>query len=332
MQLHVLQGMAKIERRFWTDPKVTRYLTERRAGGLKEIPPALIARQKAVDVAVKDLLARNIAAETVQLAGVGVGSADELVRIAQALTAAGREVEIHALEWNPELVYAANAALREAGIRGQVSQGDMSRAGDLASILEPAPHLLVDHWAGCYDPLIVQKARYAFIREQAQTTILAAVITDEWGVGRMIRGERERNEATMAALLPRLDEATGGLAEHDGRTCFVYPSQLRVARRFRARGAWAATELSALYGWLSTLLPSRMSIGPAAITLPDGQDALRISAPYGAALQVWTCRYPLAALKRAASDAGWHVAMQESTLFGAGAVMLLSIAKKTRLS
>lgn len=321
-QLAVLQGMAEIEGRFWTDPKVTRYLAERRAGGLKEIPPALVARKKAVDIAVQDLQSRVPESETIQLAGVGVGSADELIRIAEALLAAGRNVRTHALEWNPQLVAEANTALQEAGIQGQVIQGDMDRTEDLERILDPVPHLLIDHWAGCYDSLVIQKARYAFIREQARTAILTAVITDEWGVGKMISGESARNKATMAALLPRLDQFKGGLVEHEGENYFVYPSQLHVARRLLANRVWPVTQLSALYGWLSTMLPARISFGPVKISFPDGQDALRISAPYGAALQVWTCRYPLAALKSAATSAGWYVALEESTLFGAGAVLL----------
>lgn len=318
----LLQAMAEVERRFWTDARVTRYLAERRAGGLKEIPPALLARQKAVDVAVQDLQRRVPKGETVRLAGIGVGSADELIRMAVALRAAGREVAVNGLEWNRLLVAEANAALQEAGIPGRVSQGDMDRPEDLERICKPAPHLLVDHWAGCYDSLIIQKARYAFIREQGVPAILTAVITDAWGVGKMIRGERERNHATMAALLTKLERIEGGLLAHDGHTHFVYPSQLAVARRLR-EGGWPAAQLSALYGWLSTLLPARIALGPVAVNLPDGQDALRVSAPYGAALQVWTCRYPLAALQAAATSTGWSLARQESTLFGAGAVLLL---------
>ncbi len=140
----------------------------------------------------------------------------------------------------------------------------------------------------------------------------------------MIRGERARNAATMAALLPRLDQVAGGLAELDGETCYAYPSQLRMACRLRARCVCCAAELSALYGWLSTLLPARMSLGSLALSLPDGQDALRVSAPYGAALQVRTCRYPLAALKDAAACTGWRIALEAPTLFGAGAVLLLT--------
>ncbi len=322
-QRAVLQGMAEIERRFWRAPQVTRYLAERRAGGLREIPPALLARHQAVRVAVSYLQERAPAGETVRLAGVGVGSGEELVRIATALAAQGRNVEVNALEWNEALVAEANAELQEAGVRGQVVWGNMDSADDLERILAPAPHLLIDHWAGCYDNLVVQKARYAFIRERAHTAILTAVLTDEWGVGRMISGERKRNLATMAALVHRLGQVQGGLIEQEGEACFAYPSQLRVARRLLPLGRRPAARLSAIHGWLSTLLPAEMSLGPLRIRLPDGQDALRVSAPYGATLQVRTCRYPLAALKGAAISAGWRAAREESTLFGAGAVLLL---------
>ncbi len=322
-QLAVLQEMVKIEAQFWSTPQVTHYLAERRAGGLKEIPPALVARQKAVDMAVRDLLSRVPAIETIRLAGIGVGSADELIRTAGALRAQGRDVEICGLELNPQLAAEANAALREAGIRGQVVQGDMDRAEDLQRILESAPHLLIDHWAGCYDSLVIQQARYALIRRQAQTAILTAILTEEWGVGKMISGEMKRNLATMTALWHKLDEAGDGLSEDEGRIHFVYPSQLQLARRLHGKKLCPAPWVAALYGWLSTMLPARIAFGPVVIHFPDGQDALRVSAPYGATLQARTCRYSLATLRKAALSTGWYIAQEELTLFGAGAVLLL---------
>ena len=207
IQIDILQGMHRVEEAFWTSSTVTAYLAERRAGGLKEIPPALLARKRAVNMAVEHLLTTTPKIQTIRLGGIGVGSGDEMVQIGQMLMAKGKSVEVRALELNHELVSEANRALQEAQIAGEVVHGSMNTGEDLQRICLFKPHLIVDHWAGCYDSLPIQKARFALIREQLpQTAILFAAITDEWGVGKMIAGEKQRNTETVQALLERVEQ------------------------------------------------------------------------------------------------------------------------------
>jgi hypothetical protein len=324
VQREVLLGMRRVEGAYWTSPAVTAYLAERRSGGLKEIPPALLARRRAVDLAIDYLLASVPKTETTRLAGLGVGSGDELVQIGQGLLARGRDVEIKALELNADLVCEANRALQTAQIRGEVLCGSMNDPSVLGQLLAFRPHLIIDHWAGCYDSLPIQKARFGLIREQLpDTAYLFCLITDEWGVGRMIAGERKRNAETVQELVGRTDPVDGGIVQVDGRVLYAYPSQLQLMRRLKEGGSPLASRRAAAHGFLSTLLPREIRLGPWTLVLADGQDALRVSAPYGAALQVWSCRYPLRILQEATASAGWALRLKAETLFGAGAAMLL---------
>lgn len=326
VQVGLLEEMRLVENAFWSSPAVTWYLAERRSGGLKEIPPALLARRSAVRVALDYIQRRGLDDHSpVRVGGIGVGSADELVQIGSALQSqAGIAVEVRAIELNGTLVQEANQALQSAGISGQVIQGSMSDPDQLKWVLDLNPSVLVDHWAGCYTHWMIQRARYAFIGQVApRVAIVTGVITDQWGVLNMIRGELARNRQT-AARLNQLQPLEAGIHELDGEGYFVYPGQ--VERFRRVRGPWAVQRL-ALYGWLNTLLPKEVRLGPVRAQFPDGQDALRISAPYGAGLQVRTCRYSLPRLRNCAETAGWTITQEIGTLFGCGAIFLLEYSQ-----